>query len=120
MLLYRLILLLGCAVIYALPALAGGSAFSGNKIDDLFTVKSITGKSALTEGKASGLKEGDTVYFARSPYKFTVTAVKGNQVTVALPDGHDVEVGNTMMRNETDTVKKALNTENRLKQALEE
>lgn len=112
----RLMVLLQCLI--QAPAFA--SAFAGNKIDDLFTVKSITGKSALTEGKANGLKEGDTVYFARSPYKFSVTAVKGNQVTIALPDGHDVAVGQTFMRNQTEAVKKALETENRLKQALEE
>lgn len=101
-------------------ALAFGSAFSGNTIDDLFTVKKIEGKQATVEGKAKGLKEGDSLYFARAPYKFTVTAVKGDQVTIALPDTHDLAVGQALMRNMTDVVKRYLNTEKRLKQAMEE
>jgi len=99
---------------------AWGSSFAGNTTDDLFTVKSISGKSAVTEGAARSLKEGDLLYFARSPFKFKVTAVKGNQVTVALPDSHDLAVGQNLMRNQTEQAKKALETESRLKQALED
>jgi len=103
-----------------LPSLALASAFSGNTIDDLFTVKKIEAKQATLEGQAKTLKEGDTLYFARSPYKFTITSVKGNVVTIALPDGHDLAVGQNLMRNITGHVKQALDTEKRLKQALEE
>ncbi len=99
---------------------AFGSSFTGNKVDDMFTIKSISGKTAVTEGAAKGLKAGDSLYFARSPFKFTVTEVKGNQVTVAIPETNDLAVGQTMMRNITEGVKKSLDTEGRLKQALEE
>ena len=112
----RLMIVVQCVLISS----AWGSGLSGNKIDDMFVVKSIAGKSAVTEGTAKGLKEGDILYFARSPFKFTVTAVKGNQVTVALPDNHDLAVGQSLMRNLTEQVKKSLDTESRLKQALEE
>lgn len=97
-----------------------GGLFGGNTIDDVFTVKSMEGKQAKLEGTPKGLKAGDTLYFARSPFKFTVTAVSGNQVTIALPGTQDLAVGNTLMRKEPDTVKKALDTEGRLKQALDE
>lgn len=113
----RLMILLQCLS----PAAAfAGSAFSGNKLDDLFTVKSVTGKAAIAEGKPNGLKEGDTLYFVRSPYKFTVSDVKGNLVTVTLPAEHDLAVGQTLTRNPNEQMKKNIETENRLKQALEE
>ncbi len=112
----RLMVLVQCLIVTT----AWGSSFSGNKLDDVFTVKSIEGKSAVTEGSPKSLKAGDTLYFARSPFKFSVTAVKGNQVTIALPDSHDLAVGQTLMRNITEQVKKSLDTESRLKQALEE
>ncbi len=99
---------------------ASASAFSGNKIDDLFEIKSITGKTALASGKTAGIKEGDWLYFSRSPFRFQVSSVKGNQITVNLPDGHDLQVGQNLLRNETDAIKKAINKEKRLKQALEE
>ncbi len=102
----------------SLTALAG--PFGGNKVDDLFTVKSLDGKQATLDGKAKGLKEGDTLYFARSPYKFSVTAVSGNQVTIALPEKHDLATGATLMRNSTEQVLKAIDTESKLKKALEE
>jgi|GEM_PF-4971915 len=112
----RLMVLVQCLLVTS----AWGSSFSGNKVDDMFTIKSIEGKSAVTEGTPKGIKAGDTLYFARSPFKFSVTAVKGNQVTIALPDSHDLAVGQTLMRNITEQVKKSLETEGRLKQALEE
>ncbi len=112
----RLIVLVHCV----LAPSAWGSSFAGNKVDDMFIVKSMVDKSATLEGAPKSLKEGDTLYFSRSPFKFTVTAVKGSQVTVGLPDNHDLAVGQSLMRNITPQVKKSLETESRLKQALEE
>ncbi len=102
------------------PALALASPFSGNTIDDLFEIKKIEGKQATLEGHPKALKIGDILYFARSPFKFTITAVKGNQVTIALPEKNDLAVGQNLMRNATEQVRHALDTEKRLKQALEE
>ena len=93
---------------------------ANNTIDDLFTVKRLEAKEAELEGSPKGLKAGDPLYFARSPFKFTVTAVSGKKVTIALPEKHDLSVGNTLMRHLTDTVIKSLDTEIRIKQALEE
>jgi hypothetical protein len=100
-------------------ALAGG-LFGGNMLDDTFPVKKIEGKEATAEGAPKDLKAGNYLYFARSPFKFKVTAVTGNQVTIALPEKHDLAVGNTLVRKETDAMKKAIDTEGRLKQALDE
>lgn len=102
------------------PVTSFASAFGGNSLRDVFTVRKIEGKRAVTEGAPEGLKEGDSLYFARSPFKFTVVSVEGSQVTVALPDKSDLKVGQTLIRNPNDQIKKALNTEKRLKQALEE
>lgn len=112
----RLMILLQCI----LASGAWGSGLSGNTIDDLFTVKSLSEGSAVTEGQVKGLKEGDSLYFARSPFKFKVTAIKGKQVTVELPAKHDLAVGQNLMRNLTDQTRKAMDTEKRLKQALDE
>ncbi|MGZ3651096.1 MAG: hypothetical protein ACXVB9_20770 [Bdellovibrionota bacterium] len=103
----------------SLPAFAGGM-FGNNTLDDMFTVKKIEGKQATLEGASKGLKAGDLLYFARSPFKFTVTGVAGNQITIALPEKQDLAVGNNLMRKENDQVKKAIETESKLKQALEE
>jgi hypothetical protein len=92
----------------------------GNLIDDLFTVKKLEAQQASLEGESRGLKEGDLLYFARSPYRFKVLSVKGNQVKIALPERTDLAVGQNLMRNPTDGIKKAIDTEKRLKQALEE
>jgi hypothetical protein len=98
--------------------------FSGfahaNSIDDMLTVKQVSGQQATLEGKTNGLKAGDKIYFARSPFQFSVTAVTGNQVTIALPSGNDVAVGQTMVREPTASMKKAIDTEERLKKALED
>lgn len=113
----RLMILLQCLV----PAAAfAESAFSGNKVDDLFTVKSVASTTAIAEGKPKNLKEGDELYFVRSPYKFTITSVKGNLVTVSLPAEHDLAAGQTLTRNPNAQMKKNIETENRLKQALED
>ena len=94
--------------------------FGGNKIDDVFTVKKIAGKEATLEGDVKNLKAGDTLFFNRSPFRFKVTAAAGNQVTIALPEKQDLAVGNSLVRKETDAMKKASDTEGRLKQALDE
>jgi hypothetical protein len=103
-----------------LPVPAAHAGLFGSSVDDLLTVKKLEGKQAILEGSSEGLKAGDSVYFARSPYHFTVTAVQGGQVTIALPEKNDLAVGNTLMRHENDQVKRAIDTERRLKQALEE
>jgi hypothetical protein len=97
-----------------------GSLFGGNKIEDTFTVKSMEGKLAKLEGTAKNLKAGDLLYFPRSPFKFTITTVSGNVVTIALPEKQDLAVGSALVRKEPESVKKALETESRLKQALDD
>ncbi|MGZ3694599.1 MAG: hypothetical protein ACXWQO_10490 [Bdellovibrionota bacterium] len=91
-----------------------------SNIEDMLTVKQVQGQTATLEGKMTGLKAGDKVYFARSPFQFTVTAVTGNTATIALPTGSDVAANQTMIRQPTDAMKKAMNTEDKLKKALEE
>lgn len=97
----------------ALPAFAGG-------LDEMLTVKQVQGQQATLEGKVSGLKAGDKVYFARSPFEFQVVSVTGNLATVSLPANSDVAAGQTMVLKPTDAMKKAMDTESRLKKALEE
>lgn len=97
----------------SLPALAGG-------IEEMLTVKQVQGQQATLEGKVGSLKAGDKVYFARSPFEFSVASVSGTQATINLPANSDVGVGNTMVLKPTDAMKKAMDTESRLKKALEE
>ncbi len=100
-------------------AMASG-LFGNNKADDSFAVKSIEGRQAILEGKPKDLKVGDSLYFMRSPFKFTVSSVKGNTVTVTLPESHTLAEGNALLRFPNDAIKKNIQTESRLKQALEE
>lgn len=93
---------------------------TASTLEDVFTVKSIEGQTATVEGKANGLKAGDQLYFARSPFHFTVTDVKGDKITISLPTRHDLSLGNTLIRTPTPAMKKAIDTEDRLKKALED
>ena len=96
--------------------------FSANAdtIDDMFSVKEIKSKQALVQGKVKDLKAGDFLYFARSPFRFKVESVKGSDVTIVLPERHDLAVGNTLVRNATPSMLKSIDTESKLKSALEE
>jgi hypothetical protein len=110
----------GALLAFQFPFEAGAnSAFSGNKLDDTFPVVSIEGKQATLKGEPKSLKAGDKLYFARSPFEFTVASVSGKQVTVDLPDSHDLAVGNSLVRNLTAVIKKGMDTQKRLNQALE-
>lgn len=95
-------------------------AFAGNTIDDMLTVKKVEGQQAVLEGKTAGLKAGDKLYYYRSPFQFPITAVNGNQVTVTLPANSEITAGQNMVRQPTDSMKKAMDTEEKLKKALEE
>jgi hypothetical protein len=100
--------------------LAMAGIFGNNKIDDSFSVKSVEGNKAVVTGKPQGLKVGDYLYFNRSPFRFQVTAIDADKVTVALPDRHDLKPGFALLRNANDQIKKSIDTETRLKKALEE
>lgn len=95
-------------------------AFANNTLDDVFNVEEIKGKQAILEGKPKDLKAGDKLYFARSPFQFTVESVSGTKVTIALPEKHDLTTDNSLVRNPTPSIKKSIATESKLKQALEE
>jgi hypothetical protein len=103
-----------------LPLVAHAGLFGNNTTDDIFTVKKVDAKDATAEGTPKDLKVGDMLYFARSPYQFRVLEVKGNMVRIALPDKQDLAVGNTLMRKDNDQIKKGIDTEKKLKQALDE
>jgi hypothetical protein len=106
-------------ILLCLVSLATSAPAFASNIDEMLTVKLVQPQQATLEGKP-GLKAGDKVYFARSPFQFPVTAVNGNMITITLPAGSDVGVGQTMVRQPTDAMKKAMNTEDKLKKALEE
>jgi hypothetical protein len=101
--------------------IASSFAFFGdNKADDSFPVKKIEGKVATLNGTVKDLKVGDTLYFVKSPYRFTVTEIKGKEVTISLPENHTLVEGSALLRKITPAIKKNLDTEVKLKQALEE
>jgi hypothetical protein len=114
----RILVLLALFLQMSLPAMAG--IFGNNKVEDSFSVKSVEGSQAVVTGKPAGLKVGDYLYFNRSPFRFQVTAIEGNDVTVALPERHDLKPGFALLRNPNDQIKKSISTESRLKKALEE
>jgi len=99
---------------------AQASLFGKNKADDSFAIKSVAGSQAVTQGNPKDLKAGDILYSNKSPFKFTVSEVKGSTVTVALPERHELKVGMALLRMPTDPIKKAIDTEERLKRALED
>lgn len=96
------------------PALAGSA--------DYFIVKEVKGKQAILTGDTNGLKAGDIVYYGHSPFRFTISSVTENELTISLPEGAstDLKNGSTLLREPTTAIKKGINTERRLKQALEE
>lgn len=114
----KALLVLALAFVSGLAQAEG--LFGKNGTDDVFNVKSVQGRQAVVTGKIKDLKSGDVLYFARSPFRFTVTEVKGNDVTIALPDSHDLHEGSSVIRFPTDAIKKNIATESKLKQALED
>jgi hypothetical protein len=108
------------ALFLHMPMAMAGGIFGNNKIEDSFSVKSVEGNQAVVTGKPAGLKVGDYLYFNRSPFRFQVTAIEGEKVTVALPERHELKPGFALLRNANDQIKKSIDTESRLKKALEE
>ena len=108
------------AALLCFAPLAQGTFYSGNTISDTFTVTKIESGLAYADGISNNLKAGDYLYFARSPYKFSIKSVTEKQIVVILPAKNDVKVGNTLIRNSTDFIKKALDTELKVNSALEE
>lgn len=92
----------------------------GNTIDDSFRVKEIKGQHAVVEGKIASLKAGDYLYFSRSPFKFSVESISGSLVTIKLPASHDLGIGQGLVRYPTEAMQKAIETEKKLKNALED
>lgn len=99
-------------LILALPA-----AFAAG---DTFVVKSVEGGTAVLSGDAKGLRAGDTLFYARSPFRFTVSDVKGSQVTISLPASHDLKPDVVLLRAPSDAIQKNMQTEQKLKRALED
>ena len=108
------------ALLLASPAAMASGVFGNNKMDDSFSVVSVENGQATLTGTPKSLKAGDTLYFIRSPFQFKVTEVKGDKVTVALPDRHDLAKGAALLRFPTEPIKKGIDTEAKLKRALEE
>jgi hypothetical protein len=94
------------------------TAKADNTLNDVFTVTAVNGAQATLTGKVESVKAGDSLYFIRSPFKFKVLSAGTNSVVIELPPSSDVVVSNTMVRNPTPTIKKALETESKLKSAL--
>lgn len=105
-------LLLALLFAAALPARAGK--------EDSFTVTTVEGNSAKVSGEAKGLKAGDVLYFARSPFKFTIAEVRSNELTLSLPDRHGLTPNSVLLRAPDATIKKNMDTEAKLKRALED
>lgn len=106
-------LLLALLFAAALPALA-------SKKEDSFTVTAVEGTSARLSGDSKGLKAGDTLYFARSPFKFTVAEVRGQEIILTLPERHGLSPGSVLLRAPDETIRKNMETEAKLKRALED
>lgn len=114
----RLLLIL--TLLLPVPDAMANALFGKNKVDDTFAIKTLDAKQAVLEGTPKGLKAGDLLYSNKSPFKFTVTEVKGNTVTVAIPERHELKADMSLLRLPTDPIKKAIDTEAKLKQALED
>jgi hypothetical protein len=115
----RIILFLLLALLLPGP-LATAGIFGNNMADDSFGVKSVGDGKAVVEGAPKDLKVGDDLYFVKSPFHFKVTAIEGNKVTVAVPSGSSLAVGNALLRRANPQIQKNIDTEKRLKKALEE
>lgn len=96
------------------------NALESNGVDDSFRVKEVKGQVATLEGKAKSLKAGDDLYFNRSPFKFTIESVSGNTITIKVPANSDLQEGNGLVRHPTAAILKGIDTEKKLKSALED
>jgi len=114
----RIFLILACLL--QAPLADAQGLFGNNKKDDSFAVKAIDGRSATVEGASKDLKAGDTLYYNRSPFHFIISEVKGQQITIELPEKHELAVGRALLRFPTDAIKKSIETEARLKRVFEE
>lgn len=85
-----------------------------------FVVKDIQAKQAILEGKAKDIKLGDKLYSNKSPFEFVVSSVKDTTVTISVSNPGSLAVGNTLVKTPTEGIKKAMATEKRLKQTLDE
>ena len=112
--------LLGIFFLLSLFSTEQKSWANGFAPEDTFTITKMEDKQAVLTGTPKELKAGDLLYFARSPYRFTVSAIEGSNVTIVLPEKHDLKVGSILVRKPNAQMKKSLDTEGRLKQALEE
>jgi hypothetical protein len=108
------------ALVFSL-AMPHALAFLGdNKKEDSFAVVKIEEKTATLSGEIKDLKVGDKLYSVKSPYQYTVSEIQGKIVTVTLPDGHKLTESSALLRKITPAIKKNIDTESRLKEALEE
>jgi hypothetical protein len=114
----RLLLLL--IIFFQSPLADAQGLFGNNKKDDSFAIRSIEDGKAKLQGIPKDLKAGDMLYYNRSPFQFKVLEVSGTEVVIALPARHELRVGTALLRNATDPIKKSIQTESRLRQALED
>jgi hypothetical protein len=110
----RILLFLSLALVGVMP-LAGA-----HPLGDSLPVVAVNGTKATAHGEARGLLVGDFLYFPRSPFKFPITAVKGQEVDVAIPAGYDLMVGAQLLRTPNDRVQSNMQTEQKLKHAIED
>ena len=85
-----------------------------------YDVLVVEAGKAEVSGDPAGLSVGADLYYARSPFKFTITAIRGNVITVALPERHELRPKQTLYRAPTDAMKKSMKLEAKLKHALED
>ena len=93
---------------------------ASNKLKDVFNVLEVTGDKAIVTGEPKGLKARDKLYFPRPPFQFTIEKIEGNEITVKLPKQHDLSTSHSLMRNMTPIIKKNIDTEKKLREALGE
>jgi hypothetical protein len=106
------ILLVAAAALAILPFFASAA--------DALVVKAIDGNKAKLIGNAQGLKSGDYLYFSRSPFRFTISEVKGNEITIDLPNGSAPPVNSSLLRAPDESIKKNMQMEQKLKHAIED
>lgn len=95
-------------------ALSSAVVKADSPLDNVFNVDTVKDGKAVVEGNPKSLKVGDYLYFIHSPYRFKISAINGNKITVDVPAGSDLHDKNSLMREPNAVIKNHLETEQRL------
>lgn len=85
-----------------------------------FVTKDVGANEILVMGNSDNLKAGDSLYHSVSPFLFSITEIKGNQISLRTPSSHSVKKGDIFLQSPSQDIRKAMEKQQKLKRALED